>query len=65
MKAVFDSVIGPWGATFLLLVAVIVLWRERKEAQAMTARQQDLFEEALKLIRDDILPLVRELSHRR
>jgi hypothetical protein len=57
-------IVGPWGATFLLLVAVIYLWRKLEAAQLMLVKQQDLFEQALKVIRDDLVPLVREMAKR-
>jgi hypothetical protein len=63
--SVFDHIVGPWGSTFLLLLAVIYLWRKLEQSQAQTTRQQDLFEEALKVIRDDLVPLVKQLSSRR
>jgi hypothetical protein len=59
------AVVGPWGATFLLLGAVVVLWRKLEQSQAMVTRQQDLFDEALHLIRDDIVPLIRDAMGRR
>lgn len=71
-NSIFDRVVGPWGATFLLLVAVIYLWRKLEQSQAVNAqlqginaRQQDLFEEALKVIREDLVPIVRQVAGRR
>lgn len=63
--SVFDHIVGPWGSTFLLLLAVIYLWRKLESAQAVNTRQQDLFEEALKVIRDDLVPIVKRLADRR
>lgn len=65
LDSILANVVGPWGATFLLLVAVVFLWRKLEQSQAMVTRQQDLFEEALKVIRDDLLPLVRDTTRRR
>lgn len=64
-NSIFDHVVGPWGATFLLLVAVGYLWRKLEQSQAVNTRQQDLFEEALKVIRDDLVPLVRDTVRKR
>jgi len=61
----FKQAIGPYGALFLCVVVVVFLWRKLEQATAVNARQQDLFEEALKLIRDDLLPLVRDVARRR
>lgn len=67
LDQVFREIVGPYGALFLLLVAVIYLWRKLEQsqqqtaqAQALNAKQQDLFEEALKVIRDDLVPLVKQ-----
>lgn len=57
--------VGPYGALVLALTVVVVLWRKLEQAAAVNARQQDLFEDALKLIRDDLLPLVRDVARRR
>jgi ATP/ADP translocase len=64
LDAVFKAVTGPYGAIFLLLAAVIYLWRKLEQSQAVNARQQDLFEEALNVIRDDLLPLVKQVAGR-
>lgn len=60
LDSIFKEIVGPYGALFLLLVAVIGLWRDRQQLQSMVSRQEDLFEEALKLIREDLLPLIRD-----
>ncbi len=65
LNSIFNHVVGPWGATFLLLAAVVYLWRKLEQSQAVNTRQQDLFEEALKVIRDDLVPLVKQLAQRR
>lgn len=49
---IFAVAIGPYGALFLALVAVIALWRKLEQTQAMMTRQQDLFDEAMKVIRE-------------
>jgi hypothetical protein len=64
INLVFKEILGPWGATFLLLVAVIFLWKELKASQEMVSRQQDLFEEAIRLMRDDIVPMARPYKRR-
>ena len=63
-SSIFAGIVGPWGATFLLFLAVVYLWRKLEQSQAVNARQQDLFEEALKVIRDDLVPLVKQMGER-
>jgi hypothetical protein len=69
---ILKAAAGPYGALFLLLVAVVYLWRRLEQIQAMLlasqtllTRNQELFGEALKVIKDDLVPLVRELADRR
>ena len=71
LDIIFKNVVGPYGALFLLLVAVVYLWRklEASEKALGTSRrllekQQDLFDEALKIIKDDLIPLVKEIARK-
>lgn len=65
LNSIFSHIVGPYGALFLLLVAVIFLWRQNTAKDTLIDRQGDLFEEALKVIRDDLLPLVRDTVRKR
>lgn len=79
LAPLFDKLVGPWGVTFLLLViagvlcrVIVVLWRKLEQrdqmvtaSQGLVARNQDLFEESLKVIKDDLVPLVSEMQRRR
>jgi hypothetical protein len=62
---VFEGAIGPYGALFLALVVIAFMWRQLERANTTNARQQDLFDEALKLIREDLVPFIREVVRRR
>lgn len=65
MADVLKLVIGPYGALVGAVIIIVFLWRELKQSQAVNTRQQDLFEEALKVIRDDLVPLVKDTVRRR
>jgi hypothetical protein len=71
LTTVLRDAAGPYGALFLALVGIVFLWRKLEQSQqmlvasqALTARSQDLFEEALKVIKDDLVPLLREMPSR-
>lgn len=64
LNTIFKAVIGPYGALFLLLAGVVYLWRRLEQQQAVNTRQQDLFEEALKVI-NSLVPLVRDSDRKR
>lgn len=64
LSQLLQAVVGPWGATILLVIATVVLWRKLEATQAIAAKQQEIFDKALDLIRDDLVPLVKELSKR-
>lgn len=59
-----QAIIGPYGALVLAVIAVVVLWRKLEASQEGLERQQELFDKALDIIKEDLVPLVQELSKR-
>ena len=63
--SLFKDIIGPYGAMALLIIGIIYLYRENRILQALVASNQTLFAEALKVIREDLVPILQEMVRRR
>jgi len=71
VNSVLKDAIGPYGAMFLLIIGIIYLWRRLEtvtqlltDSQALLKNQQDLFGQALAIIRDDLVPLIEKITRR-
>ncbi len=61
---IFGYIIGPYGALALLIIIMIFLYRENRELRTLLATNQSLFAAALKVIKEDLIPLVQREHYR-
>lgn len=71
INSILKDAIGPYGAMFLLIVGIAYLWHKLEttnksllDAQSLLRSQQDLFAQALSIIKDDLVPLVERITRK-